>query len=159
MSNLTTDRSVTGKGSDWRLAAVTAGATYALFLIGVATLLGIARSKWIELQADPDTALAIEALVLLPCAWGMCSLVAQAMRLPDGWRPVAVMSIVSLLLLVSVYAAVSVIAYPGDSLVSSLLASSIVMQGLIAAIPFTLRSAARQPEGGPAGEEGTTRGS
>ena len=143
MSNLATHRRLNAWSSDWRIVAAAAGATYSVFLFGAATLLGIARNVWVEPLADPDNALAVEAIVLLPCAWVMCSTVAQAMRLPDGWRPAAVMSIVTLLLLAPAYAAVSVISDPIGPVTSSLLASSIVFQGLIAAIPFTLRSAAR----------------
>lgn len=143
MSNLATHRRLNAWCSDWRIVAAVAGATYSVFLFGAATLLGIARNVWVEPLADPDNALAVEAIVLLPCAWVMCSTVAQAMRLPDGWRPAAVMSIVTLLLLAPAYAAVSVISDSIDPVTSSLLASSIVFQGLIAAIPFTLRSAAR----------------
>lgn len=143
MSNLATHRRLSVWCSDWRIAAVGAGATYAVFLFGIATLLGIARNAWVEPLTDPVNALAIEAMVLLPCAWGSCSTVAQAMRLPGGWRPAAVMSIVTFLLLAPAYAAVSVISNPVGPVVSSLLASSIIFQGLIAAIPFTLRSAAR----------------
>jgi hypothetical protein len=65
------------------------------------------------------------------------------MRLSGGWWPAAIMSIVTLVLLAPAYAAVSVISDPIDPVTSSLLASSIVFQGLIAAIPFTLRSAAK----------------
>lgn len=54
--------------SDWRIVAVGAGATYSVLLFGVATLLGIARNVLVEPLADPDNALAIEAMVLLPCA-------------------------------------------------------------------------------------------
>lgn len=143
MSNLVMRRRLNVWCSDWRIVAVGAGATYSVFLFGVATLLGIARNVWVEPLADPDNALAIEAMVLLPCAWGICSTVAQAMRLPGGWRPAAVMSIVTFLLLAPAYAAVSVISNPVDPVMSSLLASSIVFQGLIAAIPFTVRSTAR----------------
>ena len=82
-------------------------------------------------------------MVLLPCAWGICSTVSQAMRLPGGWRPADVMSIVTLLLLAPAYAAVSVISDSLDPVMSSPLTSSVVFQCLIAAIPFTVRSAAR----------------
>lgn len=143
MSNLATHRRLNAWSSDWRIVAVVAGATYSVFLFGVATLLGIARSAWVEPLTDPDNALAIEAMALLPCAWGICSTVAQAMRLASGWRPAAVMSVVTFLLLAPAYAAVSVISDPIDPAMNSLLASSIVFQGLIAAIPFTVRSAAR----------------
>ena len=143
MSNLATHRRLNVWCSDWRIVAAVAGATYSVSLFGVATLLGIARNVWVEPLTDPDNALAIEAMVLLPCAWIICSTVAQAMRLSDGWRPAAIMSIVTLVLLAPAYAAVSVISDPIDPVTSSLLASSIVFQGLIAAIPFTLRSAAR----------------
>lgn len=65
------------------------------------------------------------------------------MRLPGGWGPAAVMSIVTFLLLAPAYAAVSVISNPLDPMMSSLLASSIVVQGLIAATPFAVRGTAR----------------
>jgi hypothetical protein len=143
MSNSATHRRLNVWCSDWRIVAAAAGATYSVSLFGFATLLGIARNVWVGPLTDPDNALAIEAMVLLPCAWIICSTVAQAMRLPGGWRPATVMSIVTFLMLAPAYAAVSVIANPLDPVMSSLLASSIVFQGLIAAIPLTVRSAAR----------------
>ena len=143
MSHLATHGRLSVWCSDWRIVAAAAGATYSVSLFGVATLLGIARNVWVDPLTDPDNALAIEAMVLLPCAWGICSTVAQAMRLPSGWRPAVVMSIVTFLTLVPAYAAVSVISAPLDPVMSSLLTSSIVLQGLIAAVPFTVRSAAR----------------
>ena len=83
MSNLATHRRLSVWCSDWRIVAAVAGATYSVSLFGVATLLGIARNVWVEPLTDPDNALAIEAMVLLPCAWIICSTVAQAMRLSE----------------------------------------------------------------------------
>lgn len=143
MANLATHRRWNAWWSDWRIVAVGAGATYSVLLFVVDTLFGIARSVWVEPVADPDNALAIEAMVLLACAWGICFTVAQAMRLPGGWRPAAVMSVVTFLLLAPGYASAALISNPLDPVMSSLLASSIVFQGLIAAIPFTMQSPAR----------------